>query len=658
MRNIATVVARPADDALLRMWAWLSVHRKVRAALIAWCVLTVCWFVNTTNAHATMALDNGSLETFSLPIGHVTDTSGVPIGAYAELPLDYGRLTYPARLIRGVILGFAWTVYTFVVFTLLAFVEFILSFMWLDWLASPIVLLTNSIDATLGRMGLVGLGLSVTALVVALAVMRGRKGTAVVEILMVAVIAGLIATPLGNPVSYLTGEQSIVKDSSEFGQQLGDATVMDAGAGGDGAADTEGEDSGGPISAELVDMAVRSPAQMISFGTELEGRCADVWDETAQDDGADTERLRKQVLRCDSDLKAANETDSWQALGFYLMNWVGVIGLFFLIGVFGFFILKDVMLALLGCINVVVRGYLAVFPGGGRYAFFNALSQLSVNVVMIALYIWALSAYLWLIGEITSSIGVLPLMLGSGFMGLVIIVMTVTFFLMKRRTKKVGETIARALSRTGLNSAPEPKQRRPSHLGRKAVDMGGAGAKHLAKKALVRRAATAGLAATGVGAVAATAMTAAPAAARAATRRPPPQQLPAGRPQASATPELSHAGAATRAVPVGSPYVPDARQAPATPAGPSAPRTVSQETPAPAPVPKPTPMQGRFNNMRVNTDGSTNVVSGEIVEGQIPNHIKASRAWGSSAQSIISGTPPPRARRSAAGRTGSQAGGQ
>ena len=75
-------------------------------------------------------------------------------------------------------------------------------------------------------------------------------------------------------------------------------------------------------------------------------------------------------------------------------------------------------------------------------------------------------------------------------------------------------------------------------------------------------------------------------------------------------------------------------------------------------APKPTPMQGRFNNMRVNMDGSTNVVSGEVVEGQLPNHLKASRAWGSNAQSIISGTPPPRASRSTAPRAASQAGGQ
>lgn len=649
MRNIATVAARPADEALLRVWVWLSVHRRVRAGLIIWCVLTLCWFVNVTTAQAAdMALDNGSSSTFFLPIGHVTDTSGVPIGRYTELPLDYGRLSYPRRLIRGTILGFGWIAYTFVVFVLLAFVEFILSFMWLEWLASPIMLVGNSIDSALGSMGLVGLGLSVTALVVAFAVLRGHKGTAVVEILMVCVIAGLISTPLGNPMSYLTGEDSIVRESSEFGSELGDATVMEAEAGGDGVNEGEEQSSGSPISAELVDMTMRAPAQMISFGQELDGKCADVWDETAKDEGADAERLRKQVLRCNGDLKAGNETGSLHALGFYLMNWAGVIGLFFLIGVFGFFIIKDVMLALLGSLNVVIKGYLALFPGSGRFAFFNALGQLGVNVVMIALYIWALSAYLWVIGEIMSSINVLPMMLGSAFIGMIVIIMAVTFFMMKRRGKKVGESIARALSRNGLNSGQQPAQRKPSNLGRAALnsgmDAGVDGAKALAKRAMARRAATAGLAATGVGTAAATAITWAPRAASAA-RRSAGQQAPSapqpamapGRPPAAA---LSYPGADKRAVPVGQPYVPE---------GP---------TEVAPPAPKPTPMQGRFNNMRVNMDGSTNVVSGEVVEGQLPNHLKASRAWGSNAQSIISGTPPPRASRSTAPRAASQAGGQ
>ena len=68
MRNIATVAARPADEALLRVWVWLSVHRRVRAGLIIWCVLTLCWFVNVTTAQAAdMALDNGSSSTFFQP---------------------------------------------------------------------------------------------------------------------------------------------------------------------------------------------------------------------------------------------------------------------------------------------------------------------------------------------------------------------------------------------------------------------------------------------------------------------------------------------------------------------------------------------------------------------------------------------------------------
>lgn len=630
---------------MLQAWFWLKTHRKTRLALIGAAVCTLSYFVNMTNAMA-FDMESGSYQTYFLPIGDVKDTAGVPIASYYELPLDYGRLSYPRRLIRGVLLGLAWNFYTFIVFGIIAFLNFILSFVWLDWLLSPFTLLANTIDAVLGQMGLIGLGLTVTALVVALTAYKVGFGAALAELVIAAFVAALVGTTLGNPSSYFGGEDSVVKESSQFGSQLGNATVNSLN-GGD-VSDTTGDASTNPVSTQLVDMTVRSPAQMISFGKQLDEKCSKEWDETYKD-GADAEKVRKKINGCDKDAKDANETDSYQAMGFYLLNWTGVVGLFFLIVVFGFFIIKDVALALLGCVNVVIKGYLAVFPGPGRYAFFNALAQLAVNVIMVAVYVWALSAYLWIIGKITESIGAVPLMLGSGFLGILIIIMSITFIMMKVRGKKAGEALARYLSKMGLTSKPGARAGQPSRLKTttKKVAQNAPGAFRAAKGASALLGATAA-----TGGVAAGALAAKSVAGKVNDRR---KAAKANTENVSAPPKPGRSSSRPGAIggveprpaldPVSASHRGDLVERPAP--NPPAPAGAPGGAPAAPTEQQPTggmDSYGRFNNVVRHTDGSSTVLSGEIHDGPLPKHVKAAQAWGVSTPNITSSTVPERKR--------------
>lgn len=638
---------------MLQAWFWLKTHRKTRLALIAAVVCTISYFVNMTNAMA-FDMDSGSYQTYFLPIGDVKDTAGVPIASYYELPLDYGRLSYPRRLIRGVLLGLAWNFYTFVVFGIIAFLNFILSFVWLDWILSPFTLLANSIDGVLGQMGLIGLGLSITALVVAITAYKVGFGAALAELVIAAFVAALVGTSVGNPTSYFSGDNSVVKQSSEFGSQLGNATVNSLN-GGD-VSNTTGDSSTNPISTQLVDMTVRAPAQMISFGKQLDEKCSKQWDE-AYKDGADAEKVRKKINGCDKDAKNANETDSYQAMGFYLLNMTGVVGLFFLIVVFGFFIVKDVVLALLGCVNVVIKGYLAVFPGPGRYAFFNALAQVAVNVIMVALYVWALSAYLWVIGKITESIGAVPLMLGSAFLGILIIIMTITFIMMKARGKKAGEALARYLSKLGLTSKPSARAGQPSRLKSAAREVIRTGPNALRAgktlgKFLGAGATTGGVAAGALAAKkAATAMNKRRKAAKDNSARraaaaqedittPPKPGRSSTRPGAiggvEPRPALETVGADRRGdlMERPAPNPPAPTDAPG--GGPEAP---TKEAPSTGPG-----QYGRINNVVRHTDGSSTVLEGEIHEGPLPKHVKAAQAWGGGTPNITNSKAPQRKR--------------
>lgn len=488
-----TISSTPAEDAMLRLWVWLSVHRKTRAVLAVMILCTVSQLINTT---AAMADDDSApkttLGTYWLPLGDVTDSHGVPVDQYTELPLDYGQSVYVTRQIRGVLMRIAWMGYTLVTYAVLALCDFILSLEWLDWVLAPLTLLANSLQGVLDRTGIIGLGIAIAALVIAWGAIRGKMGAALAEAALVAVVVGLVASPMGNP-------SSVVKDwitvSADYGTEASQATVTGTEEG--------AKASSNPVSGQIVDLTVRRPALMLSFGSDLEGSdCATTWDDKAKDH-ADAEKKRKAILKCDKELKGANETDNFAVFAFFFMFCVSTAGVLALVSVFLFFLLKDVLLAGLGAINTVLRAHLAVFPGGGRQAFLNAFLQMVVNVVMVGVYVFLLSVYLWLLGKFTQALGAAVMMIANLMLGLMLLALAVTFWWFKRQGKSVGRRLAEALGSSPLNKAPKMKPSVLSRAGEKTTDLGKkAGSKYLqqrARKKAMTRGLTA-LAAMGVGA--------------------------------------------------------------------------------------------------------------------------------------------------------------
>ena len=433
--SMSTVSATPAQDTLLRAWIWLSFHRKTRFVLG---IFLTCFLCQMANATMAIAADDEapttSLNTYWLPLGGVTDTHGVPVGQYTELPLDYGNAGYPTRVMRGMIMRFAWMIYTVLVYAILALCQFILSLEWVDWILSPFILLANTLQGLMAQTGIVGLGIFIAALTISWGMMRGKMGAAILEIAIVAVFVGLVSSPIANPSEHI---KSWIGTSADYGTEAGSTAV---------AGTEEGaEASTNPVSGQIVDIAIRTPALMLSFGSNLEGdSCSSTWDDKAKD-GEDAEGLRKAVLGCNGDLKKANETDSFDIFAFLAMFSISTGGLLALVVVFLFFVLKDVLLAGLGLVNTVLRVHLAVFPGGGRQAFINALLQLLVNVVMIGVYIFMLSLYLWMVGKLYSALGATVMMIANLIFGLVLLALALTFWSLKRQGKSVAKRLASVL---------------------------------------------------------------------------------------------------------------------------------------------------------------------------------------------------------------------
>ena len=588
-----TISSTPAEDAMLRLWVWLSVHRKTRAVLAVMILCTVSQLINTT---AAMADDDSApkttLGTYWLPLGDVTDSHGVPVDQYTELPLDYGQSVYVTRQIRGVLMRIAWMGYTLVTYAVLALCDFILSLEWLDWVLAPLTLLANSLQGVLDRAGIIGLGIAIAALVIAWGAIRGKMGAALAEAALVAVVVGLVASPMGNP-------SSVVKDwitvSADYGTEASQATVTGTEEG--------AKASSNPVSGQIVDLTVRRPALMLSFGSDLEGSdCATIWDDKAKDH-ADAEKKRKAILKCDKELKGANETDNFAVFAFFFMFCVSTAGVLALVSVFLFFLLKDVLLAGLGAINTVLRAHLAVFPGGGRQAFLNAFLQMVVNVVMVCVYVFLLSVYLWLLGKFTQALGAAVMMIANLMLGLMLLALAVTFWWFKRQGKSVGRRLAEALGSSPLNKAPKMKPSVLSRAGEKTTDLGKkAGSKYLqqrAKKKAMTRGLTA-LAAMGVGAATGGAGTAAV------------HGVSRGMAAASAARSASRA----RTAPTPGPSRPDTGAAPRTHSYQDRPAISAQPTAEEAPQPETTEATAPTQGWR-NEDGSIPMGSPRHTGGEV-----------------------------------------
>ncbi|MBG6184733.1 hypothetical protein IWX65_002711 [Arthrobacter sp. CAN_A214] len=470
--SITTVSATPAQDALLRAWIWLSFHKKTRILLAVVFTCFLCQMVNATMAQAADEDQGIDPNTYWLPLAGVTDTHGVPVGKYTELPLDYGNMTHPQRTVRGMLMRLAWMGYTVGVYGTLALCNFVLSLEWIDWILSPFILLANSIQGLLDSTGIVGLGIFIAAIVIAWGMIRGRIGAAILEASIVALFVGLVSMPIANPSDHI---KNWIGTSASVGTEVGTRTVSDS--------DAEADTSANPVSGQIVDIAVRTPALMLAFGSNLDGdSCAQTWDDQAKS-GADAEELRKAVLSCNGDLEEANETDNFNVFAFMAMFLVSTTGLTALIAVFLIFLVKDVLLAGLGLINTVFRVHLAVFPGGGRQAFLNAFFQLLVNVFMIGAYIFLLNLYLWLVGQLYDAVGATVMMIGNLIFGLVLIALAFTFWHLKKQGKSLAEKLAHTFGGSPMNRAPELK---PSAFSQSASQLAGKGQK-IASQHIKRR---------------------------------------------------------------------------------------------------------------------------------------------------------------------------
>lgn len=403
--------------------------------------------------------------TFLPPGWSATDGAGLAVGNYAVLPLDRGGWTAVDKSILGAITDPLWMMHLFVMSWGLWLFDFILTFDWVDLIALPFEGIATLIEQFLGRFDWIPIALMITGIIAGFLILGGRLGTGLAEVgiaLAVTVLAIMLFT---NPVKSIYGDGGLLDKAQSVGTQLTAMVTYDN----IDQIDVDATNLSGVVTAPLVDLLIRDPAQSISFGKILDGECVDVFNAAMLDKPpiVDQDHVRDEVNKCDESAKEYNENPNFGqvvSVGVILTSSTAVfaipavLALLFFMTVFG---------TLLAGVKAPILAHLAILPYMRR-GFFRVAMDIITGIASIVLLCLALAVSLRIIVEMTRYIDrmfelIFTNAIGYGqfpvaraiFINLLIIVTLVFLIRLRSQAKKAGRTMADQLSQIGASRKRE-----------------------------------------------------------------------------------------------------------------------------------------------------------------------------------------------------------
>jgi hypothetical protein len=414
------------------------------------------------NAYAYAADNSGTSLAPFLPGGNIIDSKGVALNQYAVLPLDRGDMLHYQKTIITSIVDFIWVGHLGAVAWMISFLDWLLSFEWVKWIAAPFETLATFISHFTGEINWIPFALMLTALVAFIAIAKGRYAGGFIEILLSCVCAVLAAGLLANPVASLTAAGGALDKAQGYGSGIAAAVVSDGG-------DTTGDGKltganifSKSVTTQLADIFIRTPAQTIAFGHALTGNCDQVFTDTMKSDSpaaGGTTTVRDRVSDCDEEAKNYVQNPNMGSVatagiistgGGALFLFAMSIALLFIVTVF-FFLIEAIKTQW----NVLI-GVLPV----SRTGLWKSLMGMVMGLVSIIAMVVVMAAYLKILISIlnaTASLGIVQQML---FVNVVIIVLIVLLWRVRSAAKKAGISMAEQLSKLGLSTVTaKPRDR-------------------------------------------------------------------------------------------------------------------------------------------------------------------------------------------------------
>ncbi|MGI4802321.1 MAG: hypothetical protein ACRYG8_51475 [Janthinobacterium lividum] len=429
-------------------------------------VIVVAFFYLLTlvfgNAYAYADDNSGKSLAPFLPGGDIVDSKGVALNQYAVLPLDRGDMLHYQKTIITSIVDFIWVGHLGAVAWMISFLDWLLSFEWVKWLATPFDGLATVISAYTGEINWIPFALMLTGLVAFIAIAKGRYAGGFIEILLSCVCAVLAAGLLANPVASLTATGGALEKAQSYGSEIAAAVVSD---GGD--TNSDGKLTGADIlsksvTTQLADIFIRTPAQTIAFGHALTGNCDQVFTDTMKSDspaaGGDN-TVRDKVGDCDEEAKNYVQNPNMGSVATAGIISTGGIALFLLAMGMALLFIVTVFFFLIEAIKTQWNVLLGVLPIS-RAPLWKSFMGMIMGLVSIIAMVVVMAAYLKILISILNATASLGIVMQMQFVNVVIVVLLVLLWRVRAAAKKAGVSMAEQLSKLGLSTGTaKPRDR-------------------------------------------------------------------------------------------------------------------------------------------------------------------------------------------------------
>lgn len=225
----------------------------------------------------------------------VKDSDGVPVAKYT-LTLNEGGWDDPASTLFAKVASISYEIYLCITATALWLIKFVLDFQWMSLFTVPFQTIGRGVNDAMDRFGLAATAVAVLAIVVVCTVLVGQTAKAFSNIAMGMLMIGVAATIFANPLGELVGPDGLLAKGRDTGLEI--ATSVS-----DGALSKQGDGANvDQMVSRLADRFLRSPTQMINFGTvadSISRKCREAWSQGINNERGD--KLKDDIKGCDSD---------------------------------------------------------------------------------------------------------------------------------------------------------------------------------------------------------------------------------------------------------------------------------------------------------------------------------------------------------------------
>lgn len=451
---------RPFRSRARRLWWWACRHPKT-AMLLA---LLLVWLVSAILA-VPAAYADGSANSSAppyMPPSDLKDSNGVPLWRYTILPLDRGDVWHPQKTAISWVIDLLWTINLASFSWCLWLLSFLLEFTWVDWIATPVGAIADTIQSVLSQFGWAPVALAVAGLVFGCAVAFGKFAKGAID-LGVSLLCFVLATgALANPVAALTGEHGALTWAESTGANLSVDVLSADGADPTGTPDKEQAKDliSQSLMGGLIDVFVRIPAQEIAFGHALSGECDTTFTQQMKNASAfdsSSTNVRDAVGKCDKDAQEYVTHPSTSQI-LTTLSIQGGSGTLLLIALaMALITMIAVIYALMNAAKLMVNVYAAMLPGVAREALWRSWVGMYVGAFSLAVSIVMLAAYLKILGSVMKAVSDagLSIVAQTTVIDIFVIALIITlfwaFFAVRRSGKNLAKWLATLGNRVGSN---------------------------------------------------------------------------------------------------------------------------------------------------------------------------------------------------------------